>query len=157
MIKTYVKTASIQAERFDGSAKMAEQYGLTFDRNSVYMDSARHYYMKTLEGRLRVKLGNWIATGVNGEHWSIADDVFQKTYAELPMIPREVADYIQKAKRGTWGILDVFWYIGDLVSACGLSGVCDWQLWIVNHQDAVARAWLDGYRIEEAPDALQKD
>lgn len=41
------------------------------------------YFIDTLEGRMRLSIGDWIATGVNGEHWAIADDVFKETYAEV--------------------------------------------------------------------------
>ena len=29
---------------------------------------------------MNLKKGDWIATGVDGEHWVIADDIFHKTY-----------------------------------------------------------------------------
>lgn len=45
--------------------------------------------------------GMWIATGKNGEHWPIADDVFKQTYAELPVIPKYVAEYIDAEKDNT--------------------------------------------------------
>jgi outer membrane protease len=41
------------------------------------------YGIDTLEGKLRVKVGDWIATGANGEHWPIADVIFKKTYVEV--------------------------------------------------------------------------
>lgn len=28
-------------------------------------------------------VGDWVATGINGEHWPIADDIFKKTYVEV--------------------------------------------------------------------------
>ncbi|KRM54801.1 hypothetical protein FC18_GL002218 [Lacticaseibacillus sharpeae JCM 1186 = DSM 20505] len=79
----------------------------------------------------------------------MSDEDFHATYAELPVIPQKVADYIQKAKAGTWGIIDCYYHVADNVTACGLDGVRDWERWIVDHQDTFARAWLDGYQIEE--------
>lgn len=29
-----------------------------------------------LEGEFAIKAGDWIATGIDGEHWAIADDIF---------------------------------------------------------------------------------
>jgi hypothetical protein len=36
----------------------------------------------TLEGDLILHDGDWIVTGINGERWPIADDIFRKTYVE---------------------------------------------------------------------------
>jgi hypothetical protein len=142
----YYKKRLIKAEQFDGSRKMAERYHMLV---WVMTADTELWKIDTLEGHLLVKTGDWIATGSNGEHWPIKDDIFRKTYVELPAIPQKVADYIQKAKSGTWGIIDCYYHVADNVTACGLDGVRDWEHWIVDHQDAFARAWLGGYRIEE--------
>lgn len=76
MLKEYRKTATIKAEQFDGSEEMIKKYGIRTIDNC-------QYYIKTLEGDLAVCIGNWIATGVEGENWAIADDVFKKTYEEV--------------------------------------------------------------------------
>ena len=36
--------------------------------------------IQTLEGQMRVSPGDWIITGVNGEHYPCKPDVFEKTY-----------------------------------------------------------------------------
>lgn len=36
--------------------------------------------IKTPEGDLFVERGNWIITGIEGEHYAIRDSVFHKTY-----------------------------------------------------------------------------
>lgn len=36
--------------------------------------------IETLEGKLRVSVGDWIITGVNGEHYACKPDIFAKTY-----------------------------------------------------------------------------
>ena len=38
------------------------------------------FYVDTLEGPLRVSPGDWIITGVRGEHYPCKPDVFQMTY-----------------------------------------------------------------------------
>lgn len=79
MIKEYRKVATIKAEQFDGSDEMMEKY---------YIDvfpkiTNRRYFIKSLEGDLEINVGDWIATGSNGEHWPIRDDIFKKTYQEV--------------------------------------------------------------------------
>lgn len=81
-MKTYRKIATIQAEQFDGSQEMMDKYGI-FDlrlMSSVYLNPI--YNLPTLEGSLEVEIGDWIATGVKGEHWAIKDDIFRETYEE---------------------------------------------------------------------------
>ncbi|KAF1282558.1 DUF1642 domain-containing protein [Lactiplantibacillus plantarum] len=135
MIKFYRKTATIKAEQFDGTKQSADQLGLFKYRGG--------WYLETLEGSMLVSNGYWIATGVNGEHWAIADDVFKKTYAELPVIPENVAYIIKQAKKGDYKLGWVFHatYLGIWRVSVGN--------WIRTHSDVFARAWLDGYVVEE--------
>ena len=37
-------------------------------------------FVQTLEGRLYVSPGDWIMTGVEGEHWVVKPSIFEKTY-----------------------------------------------------------------------------
>lgn len=78
MIKVYRKTATIKAEQFDGSDEMIKKYNIT-----PPMPLDPDYTIKTLEGDMVLGVGDWVATGVNGEHWPITDDVFKKTYEIL--------------------------------------------------------------------------
>lgn len=76
---------------------------------------------------------------------------------DLPVIPKAVGEYIRKAKApGKWGLLDVFWHLGDNISAMGINGLYDWQRWMVHNQVAVARAWLLGvWRVEETGEIVK--
>lgn len=156
MIKIYRKTAAIKAEKFDPENGVIPDG--VFDKEFEYttsdmllqmMKSAEtgvpihNWYIKTLKGDLKVNPGDWIATGVNGEHWAIADEVFKKTYAELPVIPENVAYIIKQAKKGDYKLGWVFnaTYLGLWRVSVGN--------WIRTHADTVARAWLDGYVVEE--------
>ena len=78
---------------------------------------------------------------------------------DLPVIPKEVGEYIRKAKApGKWGLLDVFWHLGDNISAVGINGLYDWQRWIIDNQNTFGRAWLLGvWRIEEAGEATKHE
>ena len=49
----------------------------------VYDPIARCVYINTLEGRMRGNLGDWIITGVNGEHYPCKPDIFAATYEEV--------------------------------------------------------------------------
>lgn len=79
MIKEYRKMATIKAEQFDGSPEMVFKYDIFPD----YSGNNVRYFIETKEGQLEIKEGDWIATGVEGEHWAIADDIFRKTYEEV--------------------------------------------------------------------------
>ena len=84
MIKTYRKIATIQAEQFDGSAgKLAilmDKYHIT---ERIWSTNIHEYFIETLEGQMELSIGDWIATGIKGEHWAIADDVFKASYVEV--------------------------------------------------------------------------
>jgi len=102
--------------------------------NNILTDETVHnWYVETIEGELKVKPGDWIATGVNGEHWPIAEDVFKKTYAELPVIPRVWGDMIEVLKANDYPLSEMF---------TESDYNCD-------EQELIARAWLDGYQVEE--------
>lgn len=38
------------------------------------------YYIETLEGKMEVKTGDWIITGVKGEKYPCKPDIFDMTY-----------------------------------------------------------------------------
>ncbi|WP_215678695.1 hypothetical protein [Lactiplantibacillus plantarum] len=138
MIKIYRKTATIKAEQFDGSEEMIELYDMGFQLAPNGKGGA---IIKTLEGDLLVHVGDWIATGVNGEHWIIPNALYEQQYGELPVISKELDTYIQLYKRKGYGITDMLYDLNDEVCP-------DVHL----TKDDIARAWLDGYQVEEDDD-----
>ena len=40
-------------------------------------------FIVTLEGRMKIKIGDWIIKGVNGEFYPCKPDIFEKTYEEV--------------------------------------------------------------------------
>lgn len=132
MIKIYRKTTKIQAEQFDGSDEMIAKY-------DVIDSEGAGLFLPTLEGNLEFHISDWIATGVKGEHWAIADKIFKRTYAELPTIPRYVADTIEDYKADH--------DMGALMYAA-VHGALDDGDWILENMETACRAWLDGYRVE---------
>ena len=136
MIKVYHKTATIKAEQFDGSNKMVDKYELI---DAGTMLGTHHSSELYLLGSGQVNVGDWVATGVNGEHWPIADDVFKKTYTELPAIPHYAAEYIEHMKSIHCDIWDAMHYLlrPDNVDE-----------YMKDNPETFARAWLDGFQGE---------
>jgi len=138
MVNKYFNDTIVNAEQFDGSDKMADKYNIT-----PPMPLDPDYTINTFEGDTVLGVDDWIATGVNGEHWPIADDVFKKTYAELPVIPKKVARLIKQDKEWNYNLGMVFddafhgWIWENGIGK-----------WIITHSETFARAWLDGYTVE---------
>ncbi len=144
----YIKTASIVAEQYDGSDKMFKKYNM-MDWGT--MNGLRHsdqVFIQTLEGSLHVHIGDWIATGIKGEHWVIAADIFKRTYRELTVIPEAVGDFIEKFSGGETDL--------DTINvATAIDAAINWGEstdlvadWIGKNTDEFAKAYLDGYEIE---------
>lgn len=154
-VKIYRKTATVQAEQFDGWMKTAQKYGIRIepdkDLSGVAIDELvprGKYYLPTPEGMLETHQGDWIATGVDGEHWAIAEDVFKRTYAELPVIPSYAAKYMESCKKSGEtlfsAIFNAEYMVEDYTDYPGPT-----LRYISRHCETFARAWLDGYQIEE--------
>lgn len=148
MIKIYRKTATITAEQFDPDNGVVPDG--VFDKDFEYTTSDMlhqmansilngepiyNWHVETLEGDLKVKAGDWIATGVDGEHWAINNDIFKKTYAGLPMIPKTVANQIDELQVEGAGTLSEMFYLA--VEAGVPRG---YAVWILDHESDVARA-----------------
>lgn len=39
-----------------------------------------YWFIDTLEGQMNVQPGDWIVTGIAGEHWAVKPDIFWQTY-----------------------------------------------------------------------------
>ena len=83
----------------------------------------------------------------------IDDDVFKKDYAELPVIPKDVADWIEECKQKQVSISNM------LCSENRPEKIRDWLAYTpgsykfdINryrkYQELVAQAWLNGYQVE---------
>lgn len=49
----------------------------------IYDPVQRCAFIDTLEGRMRADIGDWIITGVKGEHYPCKPDIFSATYDEV--------------------------------------------------------------------------
>lgn len=138
----YVKTVPVEAIRFDGSKEMIDKYELGHRRDyeKPWLDQTTIW---TLEGEMQIVEGDWLVTGINGEHWAIKDDVFRKSYAELPVIPRDVAELIKFRGDDHYGLGNI------LFEATEFEQPEECANWIATHQELVARAWLDGFQVAD--------
>lgn len=146
----YYKRGLVTAEQLDGTNVMADKYGL--GPSLKHPESSMWWAINTLEGQLTVQPGDWIATGVNGEHWPIADDIFRKTYAPLPVIPQAVAYAIEWFQQNDETIGEIWRNLYEDVDD-------DWKQvpnlrepeeWMLDHQDTFTTAWsLGEWEVEE--------
>lgn len=84
MIKEYRKKTTIKAEQFDGSDEMIKKYDIqNCARIGYTIVHSNIFRLPTKEGNMSINIGDWIATGIDGEHWCIASDIFQRTYEEV--------------------------------------------------------------------------
>lgn len=153
----YYKRGLVTAEQFDGSAEMAKKYGAELYSESGYGFDAVEgetdgdgYVLVTLEGELLISTGMWIATGVNGEHWPIADDIFKKTYAPLPVIPQAVGEIIRDDREAGRDLAFVLYEAVLMASRRSRTEGKNVYSWIAENQDTFALAWLLGeWEVEE--------
>jgi hypothetical protein len=112
---------------------------------------------------LKKALDFFVATGLvrninyNLESYQYLSEYDAALPDDLPVIPKDVSEYIKKAKApGKWGLLDVFWHLGDHISAMGFNGLYDWEQWMVDNQDTVSRAWVLGvWRVYETGEIVK--
>ena len=50
----------------------------------------RKMTIETPEGTMRGKVGDWLITGINGEHYPCSDDVFQQTYEPYVRLENDI-------------------------------------------------------------------
>ena len=46
----------------------------------INFSTQHEHHIQTLEGRMNVQIGEWIITGVQGEHYPCKPDIFEATY-----------------------------------------------------------------------------
>jgi hypothetical protein len=82
----FAKTARIRAKRW---WKLGDHEAVVLKSHpSRYADEGIPW-CTTLEGGHIVTPGDWIATGIKGEHWPIKADVFAATYAPVTNVAPE--------------------------------------------------------------------
>lgn len=142
----YIKTEIIEFEQFDGSDEMMDKYVIEeWPYEMAEPDYSDNYFViKTPEGNVFFAVSDWIATGVNGEHWPVKDEIFKKTYKKLPKLTRPVSRYLEFCKAHL-DLSDAFSNAEYLVPSNNGNEVLEY---LSEHPEDFSRAWLDGY--EEA-------
>ena len=75
MLHKYRKRVPIEAEQFNGSTKQIARYKVHVVGPTSW-GGASHFLLPTKEGNMKLNVGNYIATGVDGEHWAIDKNIF---------------------------------------------------------------------------------
>lgn len=148
----YIKTGTTEFEQFDETNDQCFKFGIIDKANLTSVESvaygADRYTIPTLEGDMIIHPTDWIATGAEGEHWPVKDEIFQKTYKKLPVIPKYVANYIEEQKEHH---VDLF----GAISSCGkfesfpMFDEAKAHIWVSGNCKDFSRAWLDGYEVVE--------
>lgn len=147
-VSKFYKRQMIRAEQFDGSDEMMSRYRIELNEDSGYGGEEPGPIIETLEGYLHLSTSDWIATGVNGEHWPIADDIFRKTYQPLPVIPKRVGELIRALKNCHRGLSGLYGPLYDLQVMRQMPKRSE-MVWIMNHEEETALAWLLDDWVEE--------
>lgn len=142
MIKTYRKTATIQAEQFDGSQKMIRKYAHPVPKN-VPEPSSNSWVTKN--GLFEFHIGDWILTKPNGKFNVVPDNEFRWQYDALPVIPKYVAAYLKVSKNSKVTLFCAIYEAPERVTNHPEATL----EYISDHSEAFARAWLDGYQVED--------
>jgi hypothetical protein len=82
MAKYRKKPIVIEAVRWTGE-NFADVSDLGDGIYGPYGQEKPHIEIKTLEGRMRADVGDWIICGVKGEVYPCKDDIFRATYEEV--------------------------------------------------------------------------
>lgn len=83
MKKYRKKPVVVEAQKYIGSKQRVRAFVpdgiITWEIENDY----EILYIKTLEGNMRVSIGDYIIKGVAGEYYPCKPDIFEKTYQEI--------------------------------------------------------------------------
>ena len=85
-IKFRKKPVVIEAILWDGKKETADAIGKASSGRYVLYDHDIVYdvlYIRTLEGTMQARIGDWIIRGVKGEIYPCKPDIFEKTYEQV--------------------------------------------------------------------------
>lgn len=83
MLHKYKKIVPIKAEQFDGSDEMISRYGIIDLAKAIESKEETTYVIPTKEGSMGLTKGDYISTGIDGEHWPIKKSIFERTYERV--------------------------------------------------------------------------
>ena len=82
MSKYRKKPVEIEAVKFDGTDESVE-WLLPQLKSGEIGRACNKLYIKTLEGVMEAKVGDYVIKGVNGEFYPCKPDIFEKTYEKI--------------------------------------------------------------------------
>lgn len=143
MVDKYLNTTIVNAEQFDGSDDMVDKYELI---DAGTMLGTHHSSQVYLMGSGRVDVGDWIVTDVFNHHELASDSCFKSKYIKLPVISKEVADWIELGKsKGISLDTALMILMAGRVEYPDIAGVSKW-IWHYHMAD-LAIAWAIGYQL----------
>ncbi|WP_333603522.1 hypothetical protein [Lactobacillus acetotolerans] len=148
----YIKTGTTEFEQFNETRDQCFKFGIIDKALLTSVESVAYgpdrYVLSTFgKGEdMVIYPTDWIATGVNGEHWAVKDEIFKRTYKKLPKLTRPVSRYLEFCK-AHWNLNDTFLNAEYLVP--NNNGALEVFDYLSEHPDDFARAWLDGYEVVE--------
>ena len=153
----YIKTGTTEFEQFNETKDQCFKFGIIDKASLTSVESIAYgddrYTIPTLEGDIVIHPTDWIATGVNGEHWPVKDDIFQKVYKKLPVLNKGMARWLELTKQQGKSLGDLFTdFVPEQLTQDEANMCMRWVASIPDDNDrsnAVARAWLDGCEVAE--------
>lgn len=144
----FYRKQPIEAEQFDGSSDLFMKYDMIDIGTMCEERHSPEIYMSGINKK--VSVGDWIITDNFNHHTLMTDKEFKQQYAELPVIPKYVAECIING-HAVNGLVPIGGEIYRSMIQAVVYGYKEGDAgdWIVNHSDLFARAWLDGYVVEE--------
>lgn len=156
----FYRKQPIEAEQFDGSQTSLFGYEVMPDSLLDALTGEPAYYSILIDdvesepddfpddNEVSFEIGDWIINEAD-EIKVMADEEFKQQYGELPVIPKAVADWVEKCKHDGIAIASAMdeRQLNKKVSDYFKTYYTRDQ-WI-KLQDDFARAWLDGYVVEE--------
>ncbi|WP_076635668.1 DUF1642 domain-containing protein [Lactiplantibacillus plantarum] len=129
----------LESEQFNSSEEQAKKLGIIRYRG--------HWYFPTSSGDQEVLNGDWIVNKSNSGTCIMTDEEFQQQYAGLPVIPKAVADWIERGKSEYIDLDTALMLIiaarADAPEVTGPSKL----IWSTHIAD-IAIAWSIGYQVE---------
>ena len=95
MCKYRKKPIEIEAVKFDGTDESVE-WLLPQLKSGEIGRGCNKLYIKTLEGVMEAKIGDYVIKGINGEFYPCKPAIFEKTYEKVIEVTKDVRKYILK-------------------------------------------------------------
>lgn len=71
----------VVVEAFRTGSGISSNEAIEFCEGNAYISGLDHQlYIKTLEGKMKVSIGDYIIKGIQGEYYPCKPDIFEQTY-----------------------------------------------------------------------------